>query len=88
MRLVREKTKKYLAYKKKTFPTVKERYFIRGFERAYALLNLFDRNFFFKVYVEGGDKDWWKDDYPRHVYCRMRRNISRKFLNHLYKYEK
>lgn len=88
MRQVVEKAKQYKELKDKNLPTLQERYFMRSFERAFSVMNGFDRNFFAKVYIKEEKKDWWKKYYEKSTYHKIRMSVSRKFLKEFIKYEK
>ena len=82
-----EKIEKYKKYKKRNFPTLNERAFIRRFERTFSKMNVFDRDFFYKVYLREEEKDWWKKYYTRFTFNRMKSNVSKKFMILFERYE-
>ena len=84
---IKESIDKYKKYKKRNFPTLNERAYIRRFERTFAKMNCFDRDFFYKVYLREEEKDWWKKYYTRYTFNRMKSNVSRKFIMLFERYE-
>lgn len=89
MKAVKQHAKNYQALKNKLFPNIKERIFIRDFERALNDLNNFDRSFFIKTFLQNnkGEEEWWRKYYARTTFFRMRDNIAQKFLDKLKNYD-
>ena len=87
MRLVKEITQKYKELKKLTFPTMKERAYMRDYERAFAKMSNFDRDFFLKTYIKTDNTEWWREKYSKEFHLRMRSSVSKKFLKYFTKYE-